>query len=285
MCRDRMDTVWKLPITATQKLVLLKLADCFREEVGYGWPTLKDLCDDCSLSRRCVIEKIGELTGLGYVQVDRTQRESNRYVLTGKVPKKSKNDRGAPRAPQCAKVTPDVTLVHGGGAPGAPGGVHHVHPSNTVISTVTVPLQVQGTGKCVNGELIPKVEWLRERLSCRYKAKGVCLGETERQMAALVTRPDIEAEADEIIWFFDHDKKPCQTLRAVIEAWDHSLERAHSLRQILSRPPDMTKKDYDQKIAYLLSEIESAQGNVEEWKRLHGQLKQTKDARKERYGY
>jgi DNA-binding MarR family transcriptional regulator len=69
--------VWKLrDITATQKLVLLFLADKANDD-GVCWPGRTTIADECCLTARTVITATNELVAKGYLRVEHDP--SDRY--------------------------------------------------------------------------------------------------------------------------------------------------------------------------------------------------------------
>lgn len=78
-----MKEVWSLNCdTPGQKLVLLALADCSREDSGC-WPSLSTLQKKCSMSRQGILNQITTLEGKGWIAAERgTRGQSTIYRLT-----------------------------------------------------------------------------------------------------------------------------------------------------------------------------------------------------------
>jgi len=77
-----MKEVWSLACdTPGQKLVLLALADCDREEAGC-WPSLSTLQKKCSMSRQGVLNSLASLESKGWISADRSSGKSSVYRIT-----------------------------------------------------------------------------------------------------------------------------------------------------------------------------------------------------------
>lgn len=96
---------------AAKKLVLLALANRADED-GFCFPGYKRLAEQCSLSRRAVIDHISSLIEDGVIEKDARTREngsdtSNLYKLAYGVGCKSRTPPGAnPAPPECKPCTP-----------------------------------------------------------------------------------------------------------------------------------------------------------------------------------
>lgn len=77
-----MKEVWNLTCdTPGQKIVLLALADCEREDAGC-WPSLSTLQKKCSMSRQGILNQIGALEKRGWISVERGDGKSSLYRIT-----------------------------------------------------------------------------------------------------------------------------------------------------------------------------------------------------------
>lgn len=123
-------------MTATQHHVLLAIADR-ANDIGEAWPRVADICKRTRLSERSVRAAIQELTGLGWIQVERREDAAGRttsslYLIGGMgaaVAPRGARHAGAtaPAAPAPAPTAPGrVHVAQGEGAPAAPS---YIEPS------------------------------------------------------------------------------------------------------------------------------------------------------------
>lgn len=71
---------WPLQLPATEKLVLLCLAD-FADDDGVCWPSVETLIERTGLSDRCVREQLKRLEAAGLIERDRRVGQSATYRL------------------------------------------------------------------------------------------------------------------------------------------------------------------------------------------------------------
>jgi hypothetical protein len=116
-----LNVVWAIhePLTAVEKIVLLRLADFAADDGGSLFPGVDRIAYDCRLSRRAVIKALKRLEALGFVVTLRRgagKRSSVRRLDIGKL---------------CAAADAAGNGAHGARSNGAPRAlalVHHVHP-------------------------------------------------------------------------------------------------------------------------------------------------------------
>lgn len=72
---------WALQLPATEKLVLLCLAD-FSDDAGVCWPSVETIVERTGLSDRCVREQLKRLEASGFICRDRRVGQSAMYQMT-----------------------------------------------------------------------------------------------------------------------------------------------------------------------------------------------------------
>ena len=95
-----MSVVWGIPMTPTQKLVLLALADnC--NDMGECYPSILTICEKSGLSERGVQGAISEMEKMGLVNRFMRKGRSTLYTITpaGYAPPQEVHPTPAPRAP------------------------------------------------------------------------------------------------------------------------------------------------------------------------------------------
>ena len=118
-----MSQVWPLPLTSTQKLVLLALADNCNDR-GECYPSISNLSEKTGLSDRGVQKVISELEKMGFVSRSMRYGRSTLYTLTP--------ERGSPPNvvhPEPCSPTPE---------PCSPPPPNVVHPTPERGSPITV---------------------------------------------------------------------------------------------------------------------------------------------------
>ena len=102
--------VWSIhePLTAAEKIVLLRLADFASDDGGSVFPGIARVAADCRLSRRAVMKALKRLKDLGLVVTlqrgagthtsQRWLNVSKLHAAAGSAPRALSN--GAPRAPK-----------------------------------------------------------------------------------------------------------------------------------------------------------------------------------------
>ena len=66
-----MTDVWRLPLQATRKMVLLALADNANDEGSDCWPSIGKLVEKCSMSERAVQGHLAALEEVDFTRLDR----------------------------------------------------------------------------------------------------------------------------------------------------------------------------------------------------------------------
>ena len=115
-----MSVVWGIPMTPTQKLVLLALADnC--NDMGECYPSISTICEKSGLSERGVQGAISEMEKMGLVNRFMRKGRSTLYTITPAGYAPPQEVRPAPRAPAPAPdAPPPPHLMHPTPAPRAP---------------------------------------------------------------------------------------------------------------------------------------------------------------------
>lgn len=136
-----MSVVWGWALSAPEKLVALKLADCAGDDGRNAFPAVATIAAECGLSRRGAQLVLRRLTERGYIEVqtEATNRSSTRYrvLLNASVPLVQAEVGGEPNSPLGANdvhpegrttCTPGANDVRPGGEPGSPLGANDVRP-------------------------------------------------------------------------------------------------------------------------------------------------------------
>lgn len=115
-----MSVVWGIPMTPTQKLVLLALADnC--NDMGECYPSILTICEKSGLSERGVQGAISEMEKMGLVNRFMRKGRSTLYTITPAGYAPPQEVHPAPRAPAPAPdAPPPPQEVHPTPAPRAP---------------------------------------------------------------------------------------------------------------------------------------------------------------------
>jgi hypothetical protein len=114
-----MAIVWEWALPSTEKLVLLKVADCANDAGGNAYPSLATIATTCGLTRRGAQKVLDRLLDRGCigVQTDHSSRRPTTYrVLL------DWTAGGEPRSPL------EANHVHPRGEPRSPLEANHVHP-------------------------------------------------------------------------------------------------------------------------------------------------------------
>jgi DNA-binding transcriptional ArsR family regulator len=82
MSIDATRWAWQQPVTSTQKLVLLSLADRANEH-HVCYPSIARLCNDTGLHRETIMGALKSLFDLGLLEVDKQPGRGNIYTLVG----------------------------------------------------------------------------------------------------------------------------------------------------------------------------------------------------------
>jgi len=78
-----MTDVWRLPLQATRKMVLLALADNANDEGTDCWPSVGKLVEKCSMSERAVQGHLAALEEDGYIKRHERLGRSNKFTIHG----------------------------------------------------------------------------------------------------------------------------------------------------------------------------------------------------------
>ncbi len=76
-----MTDVWRLPLQATRKMVLLALADNANDEGTDCWPSVGKLVEKCSMSERAVQGHLSALEEDGYIKRHERLGRSNKFTI------------------------------------------------------------------------------------------------------------------------------------------------------------------------------------------------------------
>lgn len=117
-----MSAVWELDIPATEKMVLLALADNANDE-GLCWPAIKTIARKCSRSERAVQYAVKALEALGLLKVDVLHGKTHRFWVT---------------LEGCNHCTLGVQPLHQGGATTAPKPSYN-HQGTNLETNVSCP--------------------------------------------------------------------------------------------------------------------------------------------------
>ena len=111
-----MAQVWTIPMTPTQKLVLLALADNCNDR-GECYPSITNICEKSGLSDRGVQKAISELENMGFLMRSMRHGRSTLYTLTPErgsppndvhpEPHSPTPERGSPPPPNVVHPTPE----------------------------------------------------------------------------------------------------------------------------------------------------------------------------------
>lgn len=99
-----MTAVWELDLSATEKLVMLALADWANDD-GHCWPSMKQLSGKTGMTDRGIRKVMGELVAAGHLERDERPGKGVVYTVT---PKKNTSETPEPRsAPPRNHVPPE----------------------------------------------------------------------------------------------------------------------------------------------------------------------------------
>ena len=96
-----MTDVWRLPLQASRKMVLLALADNANDEGTDCWPSIGKLVEKCSMSERSIQVHLSGLEDSGYIKRHERLGRSNKFTIyveriRAELYKKSSNQKSAP---------------------------------------------------------------------------------------------------------------------------------------------------------------------------------------------
>ena len=76
-----MTDVWRLPLQASRKMVLLALADNANDEGTDCWPSIGKLVEKCSMSERSIQVHLSGLEDAGYIKRHERLGRSNKFTI------------------------------------------------------------------------------------------------------------------------------------------------------------------------------------------------------------
>ena len=103
-----MSAVWDIDLHASQKIVLLALADCANDE-GHAWPGMTTLARKCSKSERTVQTMLAELEAAGHITRNQIAGKGCNYTIHPRkicTPAKSAPPQVSRKPPQKLHPTP-----------------------------------------------------------------------------------------------------------------------------------------------------------------------------------
>lgn len=107
--------VWDLPIPATEKLVLMCLADFANDDGGDCWPSVSTIARRCSKGERTVQGAIKWLTDNGYLKANLRDGKSSEYTVNPRnfcTPAEIAPRRKQRRPPQLLQETPATSAPY-----------------------------------------------------------------------------------------------------------------------------------------------------------------------------
>lgn len=138
MSIEVMNWAWKLRLTATQKIVMVALADRANDD-WECWPGQQSLAEKCSLSERGVRKVLSEIEAMGYLKIE--SRHDGKHQKTNLYRLVEHPDQPEP----CAACSPDQP------EPCAGTSRNHVPPlykmNHQVESSVSAPSSSSATKK------------------------------------------------------------------------------------------------------------------------------------------
>jgi hypothetical protein len=103
-----MTAVWDIPLSDSEKIVLLALADCANDE-GHCWPSMATLARKCSKSDRTVQAAIKSLVDAGHLTRREVPGKGCNYTVhprSGFTPEAASPPKGATGTPEAASDKP-----------------------------------------------------------------------------------------------------------------------------------------------------------------------------------
>ena len=119
-----MTDVWRLPLQATRKMVLLALADNANDEGTDCWPSVGKLVEKCSMSERAVQGHLAALEEDGYIKRHERLGRSNKFTINVDRIRLEALEKSKPFKPTPAESAPPENL------PALPPQNLHPSPSN-----------------------------------------------------------------------------------------------------------------------------------------------------------
>jgi len=124
--------VWRLRLPATEKLILLKLADCADDDGTNAFPSVGRVAEECGIHPRTVQKILRHLKATGLISIQAEHDGSRHFPTTYQI------------HPARGDTLPPRTYMRGGVRPPAPvpldaypGGVRPPYPSLDPSSTIT----------------------------------------------------------------------------------------------------------------------------------------------------
>jgi hypothetical protein len=108
-----MTAVWSIDLPASQKIVLLALADCANDE-GHAWPGMASLAKKCSKSERTVQAMLAELETAGHLTRNQVPGKGCNYIVHPRsscTPEKSAPPQKLQKTPAKSAPKPSRTVI------------------------------------------------------------------------------------------------------------------------------------------------------------------------------
>ena len=146
-----MTDVWRLPLQATRKMVLLALADNANDEGTDCWPSVGKLVEKCSMSERAVQGHLAALEEDGYIKRHERLGRSNKFTIhvdrirlellqkikaSAETPAESAPPAKAPNLPP-QNLHPSPSNPHSIGTPAESAPPQSLHPTPAESAPIT----------------------------------------------------------------------------------------------------------------------------------------------------
>ena len=176
-----MTDVWKLPLQAPRKMVLLALADNANDEGTDCWPSVGKLVEKCSMSERAVQGHLAALEEGGYIKRHERLGRSNKFTIHVErirleILEKTKASRSTPAesAPPAdvdksppQNLHPSPSNPHGINTPAESAPLQNLHPTpadSAPITTKDPSLETTTTSSdaiesCCGGDLMEELHY------------------------------------------------------------------------------------------------------------------------------
>lgn len=166
-----MTQVWEIDLPASQKIVLLALADCANDD-GHCWPGMATLAAKCSKSERTVQGMIAQLEKDGHLSRNQVPGKGCNYYIH---PRKSCTPAETAPRKNCAK--PPQNLRHTPAKSAPKPSKNHQEPSKTknALPANWHPLEFSTGSKCreiIDGWPPGELEMQIEHFTAHHRANG-----------------------------------------------------------------------------------------------------------------
>lgn len=219
-----MSQVWEVDLPASEKLVLLALADCANDEGGC-WPSMATLSSKCSKSERTIQTAIKALVAAGHVLRDERPGRGCFYIVRpvsstapakSAPPQKLRPAKSAP--PQKRASTPAKSAPH----PRRICTQTIIEPSRTVIDDVERERAIASAGSDQPPSVVP-----RRPVSAVDVADAAARAAGVRNIEPATIQRNVKLASD---WLADGLDLEADILPAIRDTVAHSTERITSLR-------------------------------------------------------